>query len=97
MTLTSADLLRLVLSVCAAALTIFICWAIFYFVAGAHKIYKLIKRLEMGVTKAEEIIEIAKNKLKDSSAYFMILGEIAKKEMEFAKEKKEKKTVGKKK
>ena len=97
MTLTSADLLRLVLSVCAAALTIFICWAIFYFVAGAHKIYKLIKRLEMGVTKAEEIIEIAKNKLKDSSAYFMILGEIAKKAMEFAKEKKEKKTVGKKK
>lgn len=97
MSLTSADILRLVLSVCAAALTVFICWAIFYFVAGAHKIYQLIKRVERGVTKAEEAIEIVKDKLRDSSAYFVILGEIAKRALEFVKEKKEKKTVGKKK
>jgi hypothetical protein len=39
------------------------------------------------VTKAEEVINIAKSKLKNSSAYFMILGEIAKKAMEFVQEK----------
>lgn len=97
MTLTSADILRLVLSVCIAALTVFICWAIFYFVAGAQKIYRLVKRVETGVTKVEEIIEITKDKLRDSSAYFVILGEIAKRALEFVKEKKEKKATGKKK
>lgn len=93
---TSNDILNMVLSICLISLTFFLCWAIFYFVASIQKIHKLIKRVEIGVLKAEEIIEIAKDKLKNSSAYFMILGEIAKKAMEFVQEKREKKTAKKK-
>ncbi len=94
---TSSDVLNLVLSACLVALTFFLCWAIYYFVASVQRIFRLIKRIESGVTKAEEILDVAKDKLKNSAAYFMILGEIAKKAMEFVKEKKEKKAAASKK
>jgi len=84
---TSADVLNLVLSLCIFVLTFFLCLAIYYFIASVHKIHKVIKRVEIGVTKAEELVGIAKDKLKNSAAYFMILGEIAKKAMEFVREK----------
>lgn len=94
---TSGDILNIVLSVSVAILTFFLCWAIYYFVASIQKIYRLIKRIEAGVAKAEELLDIAKGKLKNSAAYFMILGEIAKKAMEFVKDKRDKKTSDKKK
>ena len=94
---TSNDVLNLVLSVCLILLTGFLCWAMYYFIASVQKIHQLIKRIEIGVTKTEEIIEIAKDKLKNSATYFMILGEIAKKAMEFVSEKREKKASAKKK
>ncbi|MFA6995516.1 MAG: hypothetical protein WC249_03885 [Patescibacteria group bacterium] len=97
---TSYDVLNLILSVCLIVLTFFICWAIYYFVASIQKIHKLIKRVEVGVTKAEEVIDLARGKLKNSAAYFMILGEIAKKALAFVEEKREQrksKTVNKKK
>ena len=94
---TSSDILHLVLAVSIAILTFFICWAIYYLISSVQVIYKLIKRVEAGVSKAEEIMDIARDKLKNSSAYFMILGEIAKKALEFVQDKKEKKEAGKKK
>lgn len=94
---TSNDILNLVLSVCLLSLSFFLCWAIYYFVVSVQRIHKLIKRVENGMAKAEEIIDIAKDKLKNSATYFMVLGEIAKKAMEFVQEKKEKKTASKRK
>lgn len=94
---TSNDILNLVLSVCLLSLSFFLCWAIYYFVVSVQRIHRLIKRIENGMAKAEEIIDIAKDKLKNSATYFMVLGEIAKKAMEFVQEKKEKKTASKRK
>lgn len=94
---TSIDVLNLVLAVCIAFLSFFLCWAIYYFVVSAQMIHRLIKRVELGVTKVEGVIETAQDKLRNSSAYFMILAEIAKKAMEFVKEKREEKKMGKKK
>ncbi len=94
---SSGDILNLVLAVSIAVLTFFLCWAIYYFVASVQKVYNLVKRIELGIEKAEELLEIAKGKLKNSSAYFMILGEIVRKAMDFVKEKKEKKQTTKKK
>ena len=95
---SSIDILNLVLAICIMFLSFFLCWAIYYFVVSAQMIHHLIKRIELGVTKVEGVIETAQDKLRNSSAYFMILGEIAKKAMEFVKEKQEaKKTNPKKK
>lgn len=93
---TSIDILNLVLAISIAALSFFLCWAIYYFVVSAQMIHRLIKRIELGVTKVEGVIETAQDKLKNSSAYFMILAEIAKKAMEFVKEKREEKKTAKK-
>jgi len=94
---TSGDILNLVLSVCLVALTVFICAAVYYFASSVRKIHALIKRVEDGVIKVEEVVEIAREKLRNSSAYFMILGEIAKRAMDFVEEKRDKKAAGKKK
>lgn len=87
---TSIDILNLVLAVSIFFLSFFLCWAIYYFIVSVQMIHKLVKRIETGVSKVEEVVEIAQNKLKNSSAYFMILAEIAKKAMEFVQEKKAK-------
>lgn len=84
---TSIDILNLVLAICVAVLTFFLCWAIYYFVASVQRINRITKRIEAGVIKAEEVVNMAKEKLKNSSAYFMVLGEIAKKAMEYVQEK----------
>jgi len=86
---TSRDILNLVLSVSIAALTIFLCSALYYFISSIQRFYRLIKRVENGVSKAEKIIETAREKLKNSSTYFMILGEIAKRAMEFVENKRD--------
>lgn len=98
---TSRDILNLVLSVCVVAFTFFLCWFLYYFIASVRNIHRLIARIETGVTKVEEVVALVKEKLKNSSAYLMILGEIAKKAMEFIQtrrgERREKKETGKKK
>jgi hypothetical protein len=94
---TSIDILNLVLALSIAVLSFFLCWAIYYFVVSAQMVHRLIKRIEQGVTKVEGVIETAQDKLRNSSAYFMILSEIAKKAMEFVKEKKETKKTNTKK
>lgn len=93
---TSIDILNLVLAVCIICLSFFLCWAIYYFVVSAQMIHRLIKRVEFGVAKVEDVIETAQDKLRNSSAYFMILAEIAKKAMEFVKEKRAEKKTSKK-
>ena len=94
---TSIDILNLVLAVCIFFLTFFLCWAIYYFISAAQYFNRIIKKVENGVDKVEEVVEMAREKLKNSSAYFMILGEIAKKAMEFVQTKKQgmKEKVGK--
>lgn len=94
---TSIDILNLVLALSIAVLSFFLCWAIYYFVVSAQMVHRLIKRIEQGVTKVEGVIETAQDKLRNSSAYFMILSEIAKKAMEFVKDKKETKKTNTKK
>lgn len=82
---SSVDVLNLILAICIVALTFFLCWSLYYFISSAQKIHSLIKRVESGVSKAEEVVTIIQEKLKSGSAYLMVLTEIAKQAMEFAK------------
>jgi len=98
---TSLDILHLVLSICILALTIFLCLALYYFISSAQRFHKIIRQIETGVTKIEALVEMARDKMRNSSTYFMILGEIAKRAMEFVEKKqsqrRENKAAGKKK
>jgi len=88
---TSHDVLNLILALGVLLISFFLCWGLYYLIAGAKRIYRLTRRVEIGVSQVEELIEIARDKLKNSSAYFMILGEIAKRALEFVEEKRSKK------
>lgn len=84
---TSADILNLILAACALILTFFLALAIYYFIFSVQKIHRLIKRIEGGVTKAEEVVSLVRDKVKSGSAYLMIMAEIVKQALEFTKNK----------
>lgn len=88
--------MHLVLSVSIAVLTFFLCWALYYFISSVQRIHRLLKKIEMGVDKAEELMEMIKEKVHNSASYVMMAGEIIKKVSEIAKNKYEKKTAAKK-
>ena len=84
---TSADILNLILAVCVATLTFFLSLSLYYFISSAQKIHRLISRLEEGVVKAEEVVNLIREKLKSGSAYLVVLAELAKKALDLAKNK----------
>lgn len=84
---TSSDVLNLVLSVCIIALTFFLCWGIYYFVAAVQKWYRITKKVETAVDEVEGIIYNVKEKLHGSAAYLFTAGEALKKVFEFIQEK----------
>lgn len=86
---TSADILNLIIAACILFLTVFICVLLYNLIASLRRINKITKIIETGVVKVEEVVNLAKEKLRNSSTYFMILAEVAKKAMEFVKDKRE--------
>lgn len=93
---TSGDILNLVLAVCVAALTIFLCTSLYYFISSFKKVHQLLRIIESGVNKTEELINLAKDKIRNGGAYLMILGELAKKAMDYFSDKGIKKKTDKK-
>ena len=87
---TSGDILNWILAASSGVLVFFLCWALYYFIASAQRIYRLIKQVETGVTKAENLIDLIKEKLSSSASYLAILGELLKRGMEFAKDRRQK-------
>ncbi len=94
---TSADILNLILSACLVVLTFFLCWAVYYFVVSLARIHRLLKAVEGGVAKAEEVIGLVKDKLKNSSTYLMIFTEVVGRVMDLVREKRDRKKTAKKK
>lgn len=85
---TSSDILNLVLSVSIVALSFFLCWAIYYFIAGVQKLYRVIRRVEKITGDVEETVSGIKSKVSSGTASFMMFAELARQAMEFIKERK---------
>ena len=81
---TSHDILLLTIAACVAAFTIFLCWGMFYLIAGVRNIYNITKEFKNIFRKIEETIDLFKNKIHESSTYLVLLGELLKKGMEVA-------------
>lgn len=84
---SSVDILNLALTACITALTIFLCITLYNVIVSFRRINKITKIVESGVVKIEEVVNLAKDKLNNSSAYFMVVAELAKKGLEFIKDK----------
>lgn len=92
---TSTDILNLVLALCIIALTVFLCISLFYLISSIRKTHRVIKMVEDGVSKAEAVINIVNDKIKSGGAYLMILGEVAKRAMDYFVDKQSEKVENK--
>jgi len=83
---TSRDILNWVLAVSTGTLVFFLCWSLYYFIASAQRILRLVKQVERSVVKAEALIDLAKEKINSSASYLAIFGELLKRGVEYAKD-----------
>lgn len=90
---TSRDILNWVLALSAASLAFFLCWSLYYLIASAQRIFRLIKQVERGVSKAEDLIDLVRNKVSGSAAYLSVLGELLKRGVEFAQAKRQRQST----
>jgi hypothetical protein len=81
---TSHDILLMTIAACVAAFTIFACWGLFYLVAGIRNLYGITKDFKNLFKKIEEVIDVLKNKIHESTAYLTLFGEVLKKVMDVA-------------
>ncbi len=84
---TSVDILNLVLALSVATLTVFISISIYYLISSIQKVHRVIKRVENGITQAEEIMSLIGDKIKSGSAYLMVAAEVIKQAINFANKK----------
>ncbi len=83
---TSKDLLYVVIAISIFGLTIFICWAIFYFAQILRQVFKVAKEMRERLHKVDEVIQSLKEKIEHSTSYLLLIGEGIKKLVEVAKE-----------
>lgn len=79
---SSRDVLFITIAVCIAAFTIFSCWGLFYFVGVIRNAFKISKDARNILKKAEEAIELIKEKIQSSTSYLLLIGEAVKKILE---------------
>lgn len=88
---SSRDLLNLVAAISIAVLVFFLCWALFYVISSARRTFRLIKRVEKGVEKAESLIDLIRDKISSSASYLLLISNLIKKGIEFAENRKDSK------
>ena len=87
---TSKDLLLIILAVCILGFTIFICWAIYYFVMILRQANQIVNDIREKIKKIDDTITLIKEKIEHSATYLGLLAEGVKQMMVYMKEKKEK-------
>lgn len=75
----SKDILNLIAALSIATLAFFICWALYYLISTARSGFKVVKKVERGIDKAESLIDLVKEKISSSASYLMILSNLVQK------------------
>lgn len=79
---TSKDILNISIAVAVVILVIFLCWAIYYLIINLKRINRVSKQIEKGVVKVEDLVDLLRHKIKQSSSYIFVLGRLAEKAIE---------------
>jgi len=64
---TSRDILNLVLALCIAGFTVFICWMIYYVIATFKSVYKVIKEVGGAIQQVNNLVNFIKDKVEAGS------------------------------
>ena len=88
---TSKDILNLVLAVSVIGISVFICWFLYYIIASIRKLHDVVNLFQKTLRSANELVENAKKKLKNSSTHLKLIGMLVKKVAEEIRNKKRRK------
>ena len=84
---TTLDLLYIVLAGAVGVLTIFLCWAIYYVVRMLRNAVYMVEKVTVVMQKADEVLDLAKEKLHSTGTYLGIAANVAKGVMDYMGEK----------
>lgn len=85
---TSLDVLYLSLAACVIVLTFFLCWALYYLIRlGKNAVYT-VEKFTVVLKKADEVLDIVKEKLHSSGTYLAVAANAVKSVVEYMGERK---------
>lgn len=88
---TSLDVFYLTLSICAVLITVFLCLALYYFVRMERNTVYTMEKFTNVIRKADEILEMAKDKIHSSGTYVAATANAVKTVVEYMQDAKAKK------
>ncbi len=80
---TTLDILWLVLAGSIGVLTIFLCWAIYYVVRMLRNGVYMVEKVTTVMQKADEVLDMAKEKLHSTGTYLSVAASVAKSAMDY--------------
>ena len=80
---TTLDILYLVLSASIGIITIFLCWALYYVIRALKNGVYMVEKVTVVMQKADEVLDLAKEKLHSTGTYLGVAVNIAKGIMEY--------------
>ncbi len=84
---TSLDVLYLTLAGCVFVLTIFLCWALYYFIRLGKDTVYTVEKFTSVLRKADEIMDMAKEKIHSSGTYIALAANAVKSVVDYMGEK----------
>ena len=80
---TSRDILNISISVAVVVLVIFLCVALYYLISNLKRVDKISRQVEKGIDKVDNLVDLIKDKVKQSSSYFILLGNLVEKGIDY--------------
>jgi hypothetical protein len=80
---TTLDILYLVLAGSVGIITIFLCWALYYVIRALKNGVYMVEKVTVVMQKADEVLDLAKEKLHSTGTYLGVAVNVAKGVMEF--------------
>lgn len=90
---TSSDILNLTLSICVVALTIFLCWGIYYGIRIVKGIFEIIDELQKTIERVENMVNETKSKIENFFSATRITTDAIKGVLEYFSQRKKKKDI----
>jgi predicted PurR-regulated permease PerM len=88
---TSRDILNISISTAVVVLVVFLCISLYYLIANLKRINKISRQIEEGVDKVDNLIDLIRNKLRQSNSYLMLFGNLVEKGLDFLNNRKQEK------